>query len=1491
MGTTYLVNRRLCPRFATVPLAIGLMLGLIGSVTAEVRFVPQLELTSLVPIEVAYLPGDDEKIMVVNSNGRIDILDVSHPKGPVKLTEIHAAALNAAIGPANASWRDMRIVSGGADGTVRLWKLDGEPAAKPFEGHDGPVNSAAFSPDGTRIVSGSADGTVRLWTLEGEPAAKPFRGHDGPVNSVAFSPDGIRIVSGGEDGMVRLWTLDGESIVADPFWGHDGPVSSVAFSPDGTRIVSGGDDTVRLWTLEGERAAKPFRGHFGWVFSVAFSPDGTRIVSGGRDGTVRLWMLEGEPAAKPFRGHESGTDIGGRNPGGVSSVAFSPDGTRIVSGGLDGTVRLWTLEGERAAEPFEGHDGWVSSVAFSPDGTRIVSGGRDGTMRLWTLEGERAAEPFTGHDDPVSSVAFSPDGTRIVSGGRDGMVRLWTLEGERAAEPFTGHDDPVSSVAFSPDGTRIVSGGRDGTVRLWTLEGERAAEPFEGNEDGVSSVAFSPDGTRIVSGGLDGTVRLWTLEGERAAEPFEGHDGFVSSVAFSPDGVRIVSGGRDGTVRLWTLEGERAAEPFEGHDGFVSSVAFSPDGVRIVSGGRDGTVRLWTLEGERAAEPFRGHVGWVSSVAFSLDGTRIVSGGYDGMVRLWTLEGEPVAEPFRGYDGFVSSVAFSPDGTRIVSGGDGTVRLWTLEGERAAKPFEGHDGWVDSVAFSPDGTRIVSGGVDGTVRLWTLEGEPAVEPFWGHERRVLDIQGVYWGGVLSVAFSPDGTRIVSGGADGTVRLWTLEGERAAELFEGHDGPVSSVAFSPDGTRIVSGGADGTVRLWTLEGERAAELFEGHDGPVSSVAFSPDGTRIVSGSADGTVRLWPLEGERAAELFEGHDGPVSSVAFSPDGTRVFFRVSNGGLRHWDGKSTTSTAVANCYGYWGFGFVPERFLWCLYGDRLRIMDEEFQGRGEIFLHDVALVGHVPGKGIYVPSGKIERPFVAVDGDGNILRQNGAIPSLDAARLRQLLLDDWTLREWALEHLRTAWAMAVTWHDGLSWKGKFIFWPAALLAALWVTAVLFALAVLWLAPHKLAHWAMAAVDKAPLPRWAWLVNVLSLFEWLGTTPRPLQAWLRKHRKKLMKDNFLCRKSVTERKCYCDLGREEEVQAFKDKVVSKSGARFWIHGEGGGGKSALAYHMLRKAPDKEKTAPLPILIDWDWSGSLFEQIVRDLKVDNRVPTPRMVQILGAHGWLCPLIDALSERTVADGKGDVATLLTEHGFKSIVVTSREMCPNIGKVWESFQRLSPGNLDSNSVPDYVATYAPVDRRKVVEQRIAPLVSSGRPMNPLFIRFAIEQALDNVITTGSTLNLVLRYVEALRTDGVDLNLDDMLRAASVAALESVRENYAPREVNVHQLRGALNGEANVDPFLDAKKRHSVRSARIIDVLIDCGLLQRNRSNSQNLQFAYDPVAEHLAAYWISQHVDDEGFKELRGILTEHPDCSIARILSEIEREKAGEKVDA
>ncbi|KAB5592222.1 Vegetative incompatibility protein HET-E-1 [Ceratobasidium theobromae] len=392
---------------------------------------------------------------------------------------------------------------------------------------------------------------------------------------------------------VKGTVIEGREGAALAVWKVDDPVWQGAFSTNDDRVVSVEGNSVWVrdsWT--GAVVAGPFQGHTHSVRSVAFSPSGTRIVSGSDDHTIRIWdSRTGAVVAGPFTGHTNS----------VRSVAFSPSGTRIVSGSDDETIRIWdSRTGAVVAGPFTGHTNSVRSVTFSPNGTRIVSGSDDETIRIWdSRTGAVLAGPFTGHTDWVRSVAFSPGGTRIVSGSFDQTIRVWdSRTGAVVAGPFQGHTEWVTSVAFSPDGTRIVSASKDHAIRVWdSRTGAVMAGPFQGHTDSVSSVAFSPDGTRIVSGSNDHTIRVWDSQtGAVVAGPFQGHTDSVSSVAFSPDGTRIVSGSDDQTIRIWdSRTGAVVAGPFQCHSYPVTSVALPPDGTRIVSASYDGVLRVQDL--------------------------------------------------------------------------------------------------------------------------------------------------------------------------------------------------------------------------------------------------------------------------------------------------------------------------------------------------------------------------------------------------------------------------------------------------------------------------------------------------------------------------------------------------------------------------------------------------------------------------------------------------------------------------------------------------------------------------------------------------------------------------------------------------------------------------------------------------------------------------------------------------------------------------------
>ena len=512
----------------------------------------------------------------------------------------------------------------------------------------------------------------------------------------------------------------------------------------------------------------------------------------------------------------------------VNVVAFSPDGSQILTGSSDRTLRLWHNQGQAIGQPFQGHTDVVTTAAFSLDGQTIASGSRDRTIRLWDKSGNPVGKPFIGHQDAVTAVAFSPQRQLLASSSEDGTIRLWDKSGNPVGKPFIGHQDAVTAIAFSPlppspdnqEGI-LVSASKDRTIRLWDLNGNQIGQPWRSEEEAdlINTVAFSPDGQLVASGGDDEKIYLWDLQGNLVTEPFQGHVGIIWSVAFSQDGEKIISASSDRTIRFWDLQGNEIQSPLRGHLGLVNSISLSPDGSQVVSSSSDHTVRLWRVAENLISQIFRGHKGHVKSVAIANKGAFLVSGGQDGTVRLWNLTGDPLTQPFFGHQGIVNTVAISKDNQLIVSGSkDKTLGLWDTQGNPLSQPLVGHQAEVTTVAIYDD--LIVSGSEDRTIRLWDKSGNPLGKPLTKHQD-----------GVTSIAISPDGKTLVSGSRDRTVRLWNIAQQQLIKTWSIYESEVMAVNFSPDGSKIITGSRDGKMYLIDLKDNSISQPFIGHEGIV------------------------------------------------------------------------------------------------------------------------------------------------------------------------------------------------------------------------------------------------------------------------------------------------------------------------------------------------------------------------------------------------------------------------------------------------------------------------------------------------------------------------------------------------------------------------------------------------------------------------------------------------------------------------------------
>ncbi len=632
------------------------------------------------------------------------------------------------------------------------------------KGHSTFIDTVAFSPDGRYFISsGSYENTVKLWDFRGQ-LIRVLADHSGRITDTVFNSDGSLIaVSSGlatarrwENNTVKVWDLDGRLIrtIAAP-----GLIHCLAFSPV-ENILAGSMRTdkhyfIVLWDADGKLLRK-IEMPFFETFDLAFRPDGKELACAGslrqKQPLVKIISLTGDNllTLKRYPAAESGS---------VHAVAFSPDGSQVVSGARNGSTLLWHADGsgqQRLAGPSKG----IIALAFSRDGRHIAGASPDGKIYLWNRDG-RYIRTIEGHTDSATGVDFSPDQT-IVSCSADKSVKLWSLDGqlERACEPYPKTERTVA--AFGQGRKYFVHWKGENVVDIWGAAGKPVARIEDAHKKRIHHIAVSPDGGTIATVGWDKRIRLWGMDGKLKQDiPIQQKQ--VAVLKFTPDSRTLVIAR---LKKYYLIDPETLSARLFRHKKNIDDIAVSPDGRHIAC--HDGRIQLFTGDGRfvRTIEAKDNYGD--SNLIFSPGGQIIatwnnsrgqvsVKAARQVNVRLWHIDGRflgiigPDATIFRDADNnsikyhylhAIHDVAFSPDGKTIACGGqDDNVTLWSLDG-RLIKTFKGHSLYVQSVDFSPDGRYILSSSRDGTLRVWNVENGSSM---------VLLADGDEW-----VMFTPDG---------------------------------------------------------------------------------------------------------------------------------------------------------------------------------------------------------------------------------------------------------------------------------------------------------------------------------------------------------------------------------------------------------------------------------------------------------------------------------------------------------------------------------------------------------------------------------------------------------------------------------------------------------------------------------------------------------------------------------------------------------------
>ena len=607
-------------------------------------------------------------------------------------------------------------------------------------------------------------------------------------------------------------------------------------------------------------------------------------------------------------------------PGGaVNGVQYSPDGSMLAAHTLlpDQKVMTAVWDAKTGEELFT----LPTSIGyFSQDNKRLITWHASDLNLTWDVWDIAAVKK-------VDSINLTIDDLWESAGGDlsrdwqynalrywDNRISVWDMSTQKKIFHSTEHGGMVNFIEFSPDNRFLATASVDGTAKVWQMPG-KGADPDENaasiltleHAGAVEVLAFSAASRYLVTASRDFTAVIWDLTASLVVGepvtifsfPLTGHTEPVRQVAFNADGSLLGVVSQDGVVRVWDTAAGEGLLTFVSNN-LTRGIWFDPNGRFLATGNDGGLVQIWdvTASGEKEWLTIAGHEGAVNRAVYSPDGTQLATVSSDETIKLWDAVSGDLLLTLEGHSSDVRAVAFCPGGACLATAGhDRTVKLWDLATGREFSTIDAYAGLplnpipennVLDLAFTPDGSRLVTVGLDETPDVWdTVTGE-----------RLLSLAGhFWWWNVVSTAVSSDGTRIATNGPEGQLIIWDSQtGEQLlAQTTTGYGS--LDVALSPDGSHAASADSDGAVRVWDLnaaEGERLLFTLSGHGSYVQSVAFSPDGNLIASASAN-LIRVWDAETGQLLYTLPGHSRVVLDIEFSPDGTQLVSASADGTVR--------------------------------------------------------------------------------------------------------------------------------------------------------------------------------------------------------------------------------------------------------------------------------------------------------------------------------------------------------------------------------------------------------------------------------------------------------------------------------------------------------------------------------------------------------------------------------------------------------------------
>ncbi len=597
-----------------------------------------------------------------------------------------------------------------------------------------------------------------------------------------------------------------------------GTINDIKISPDNSRIAVASSLGIWLYDVFTGNEIGLLTDHMASVNLIAFSPTGKQIVACSYDGTLRIWNSFTYQLQKMLK-YEYGP------------VAFSPDGGTFACG-----KKLFELHtGLLKTELILKNSSSVEAVAFSPDGKTLATVNQHNRIRLWDIH--TGMEKMVIHEDEINyargpRLSFSPDGNSVGASlldqnGRHNKIYSWdTHTGElQKVIGDVSNDYVCLALTFSSEGKLFTVSrhwhNRDLHIRDFRIDEDFVV--YKGHIGFIKLATVSDDNTVMASASKDGTILLWEIGSGKLLNTIKGHTNAVTAIALCNETETLVTAHFEQPLQRWDLSTFQHKDTLQVEKDYLfpAGITFSPD-KSILIGGDDRYIWLWDTKTQKRKLIQLQERSSFETIVFSPDGHTLMFASRYGHTFPF-LDGETGERKLmlNGYVKNITALAFSPNGARIatvetLSEHENGIRLWDAKtGQNLATnanvihPTSGQRPLIRDAAFSPDGKTLAS--IDARCEIQFWDGET------GKHKNTISTDCENWvEPPIPLVFSPDGTTLASVVDYRKIYIWDVKSHSLRDTLIGHTQSVVSLAYSEDGTTLVSGSRDGTVLIWKMQ---------------------------------------------------------------------------------------------------------------------------------------------------------------------------------------------------------------------------------------------------------------------------------------------------------------------------------------------------------------------------------------------------------------------------------------------------------------------------------------------------------------------------------------------------------------------------------------------------------------------------------------------------------------------------------------------------